>query len=174
MPRLAEVEAQCAASLALVPPRPTLADENLRGYVLLLSAHFQGFCRSLYTEGAQIIVSKLRPTLQVLIQAQFAAHQQLDRGNPTIQNIRADFERFGFALDLIAIDSANEVRLTHLGELTRWRNAAAHHSPPPPGIPLTLSKLQAWRSSCNGLATSLDRIMYNHLRRILRRDPWVP
>ena len=34
MPRLAEVDAQCAASLALVPARPNLAEENLRGYVL--------------------------------------------------------------------------------------------------------------------------------------------
>ena len=38
--RLAEVEAQCAAVSALVPPNPRLAEELLRGYVVLLSAHF--------------------------------------------------------------------------------------------------------------------------------------
>jgi hypothetical protein len=43
--RLGEVETQCAASLALTPPQPNLVEENLRGGVLLLSAHFQGFCR---------------------------------------------------------------------------------------------------------------------------------
>lgn len=47
MHRLGEVDAQCAASLALAPPQPNLVEENLRGYVLLLSAHFQGFCRDL-------------------------------------------------------------------------------------------------------------------------------
>src|SRR5437773_10310527 len=88
MSRLAEVDAQCAASLALVPPPPNLVEENLRGYVLLLSAHFQGFCRNLYTECAQIIVSRVRATLQVLIQAQFTAHRRLDHGNPNVKNLR--------------------------------------------------------------------------------------
>jgi hypothetical protein len=42
MRRLGEVDAQCAASLALVPPQPNLVEENLRGYLLLLSARLQG------------------------------------------------------------------------------------------------------------------------------------
>ena len=69
MPRLGEVDAQRAASLALTPAQPNLVEENLRGYVLLLSAHFQGFCRDLYTESANIIVSRVRPRLRLLIQA---------------------------------------------------------------------------------------------------------
>ena len=63
--RLTEIDNQCAASLAGLPPNPHLIDENLRGYVLLLSAHFQGYCRDLYTEAAQIIALKVRATLQV-------------------------------------------------------------------------------------------------------------
>jgi hypothetical protein len=47
--------------------------------------------------------------------------------------------------------------VTHLGELNRWRNIAAHHAQPTAG-PLTLPQLQAWRTSCDGLATSLDHI----------------
>ena len=42
MPRLDEIDTQCAASLARAQPNPRLVDENLRGYVVLLSAHFQG------------------------------------------------------------------------------------------------------------------------------------
>lgn len=172
MPRLTEVDAQCAASLALAPPRPNLVEENLRGYVLLLSAHFQGFCRDLYTECAQIIVLRVRATLHALVQAQFTAHLRLDRGNPNVENLRADFERFGFNLDLAA-DPANRVRLTDLGVLNRWRNVAAHHGTIPAGAPpLDLPALRAWRNSCAGLATSLDDILYNELRRILRRAPW--
>jgi hypothetical protein len=83
MPNLAEVDAQCTASLAVAPPKPRLVDENLRGYVLLLSAHFQGFCRDLYTECSQIVVAKVRPTLQLLFQDQFTAHRTLEHGNPT-------------------------------------------------------------------------------------------
>jgi hypothetical protein len=174
MPRLTGVDAQCAASVVLAPPQPNLVEENLRGYVLLLSAHFQGFCRDLHTEGAQIIVSKVRLTLQVLIQAQFRAHRRLDHGNPTLQHLREDFERFGFTLDLVAADPANQARLDNLAALNRWRNVAAHHSTVPVGAPLTFPLLRAWRISCDGLATSLDEIMYNEVWRILRRAPWVP
>lgn len=174
MLRLAELDAQCAASLGLAPPHPYLVDENLRGFVLLLSAHFQGFCRDLYTECAQIVVSKVRSSLQVLIQNQFTEHRRLDHGNPSLQNIREDFERFDFALDLGAADPLNPARITHLGSLNRWRNAAAHHGNLPPGPPLTLPNLRSWWASCDGLATSLDGILYNEMRTLLRRAPWVP
>jgi hypothetical protein len=158
----------------LAPPQPNLAEENLRGYVLLLSAHFQGFCRDLYTECAQIVVSKVRPALQALVHAQFTAHRKLEHGNPNVQNLKADFERFDFTLDLAGADLANPARVTDLGLLNRWRNVAAHHGTSPAGASLSLSALLAWRNSCDGLATSLDDIMYNELSRILRRAPWAP
>src|SRR5437764_1450832 len=66
MPRLNEIDTQCAASLAQARPNPRLVDENLRGYVVLLSAHFQGFCRDLYVESSQIIASKVRRSLRIL------------------------------------------------------------------------------------------------------------
>jgi hypothetical protein len=160
--------------LAHAPPQPYLVEENLRGYVLLLSAHFQGFCRDLYTECALIIVSRVRATLRALVQAQFTANRRLDHGNPNVQNLREDFERFGFALDLAAADPANPARLIDLSLLNRWRNVAAHHGTVPAGDPLHLPSLQTWQNSCDRLATSLDDIMYNELRRILRRAPWVP
>jgi hypothetical protein len=175
MLRLDEVEGQCSASVALVPPQPRLVEENLRGYVLLLSAHFQGFCRDLHTECVQIVVSRVRPRLQLLIQDQFRAHRRLDHGNPNLQNIKGDYQRFGFTLDLAAADPANGARLNDLAALNQWRNVAAHHGTIPPGTPpLTLPFLGVWRVSCNGLAASLDGVMYNELRRILRRAPWVP
>ena len=174
VPRLKEIEAQCATSQALAPSNPRLREENLRGCIVLLSAHFQGFCRDLYTESAQIIVSRVRASLQVLIQDQFTAHRSLDHGNPNLQNLRKDFERFGFTLNLAATDPGNPARLQHLTELNRWRNIAAHYGTvPPAGLP-SLADLYDWRNSCNGLAASLDGIMYNQLRGILRRAPWVP
>jgi len=174
MARLGYVDAQCAAAIARAPPNPDLVDENLRGYVLLLSAHFQGFCRDIYTECTQIVVSRVRGSLQLLVQEQFSAHRKLDRGNPNVQNLKIDFERFGFSLDLVAVDAANRVRLAHLGVLNEWRNVAAHHGIVLPNQALSLSVLQAWRSSCDGLAASLDAIMYTQLKRILRRKPWIP
>ena len=83
MPRLDKIDTQCAVSLAQAPPNRRLVDEDLRGYVVLLSAHFQGFCRDLYAESSQILASKVRSSLQVLLQNQFTDHLALGRGNPT-------------------------------------------------------------------------------------------
>jgi RiboL-PSP-HEPN len=174
IPRLNEIDIQCAASLELTSPNPLLVDENLRGYIILLSAHFQGFCRDLYTESSQIIASKVRVTLQVLIQAQFTAHRALDHGNPNLENLKKDFNRFGFKLNLAAADPANHRRLQDLSDLNKWRNIVAHQGTVPPGGLPALSDLRTWRNSCDGLAASLDRIMYNELRRMLKRAPWVP
>ena len=70
-------------------------------------------------------------------------------------------------------DPANTPRRHDLAVLNQWRNVAAHQGTTlPPGGPLTLASLQVWRVSCDGLATALDGIMYNPLRRILRRKPW--
>lgn len=173
-PRLTEIDAQCVACDAAIPQNAHLIDENFRGYILLLSAHFQGFCRDLYTESAQIVASKIRATLRVLVQEQFTANRKLDHGNPNIENLKKDFNRFGFSLRMAAHDPANNARLSALGDLNDWRNIAAHHGVvPPAGLP-ALATIQIWRNSCDGLATSLDDIMYNHLRSILKRQPWVP
>jgi hypothetical protein len=189
MARLGHMDAHCAALFApppAIPPGsaappalpgpPPLAEESLQGYVMLLSGHFQGFCRDLYTECAQICAAIVPTGLRGTFQAQFAAELKLNTGNPTVENIRKDFERFGFLLDLASADQANPVRVTHLGHLNYWRNAVAHQkaTPAPLGVPavLILADIQAWRASCNGLATSLDDIMHSELHRILRVAPW--
>jgi hypothetical protein len=140
---------------------------------MLLSGHFQGFCRDLYTECSQICASVVPVNLQTAVQAQFAAELKLNTGNPTAENIRKDFERFGFLLNLAG---AFPNQLTHLGHLNYWRNASAHQrtTPPPAGMPPTLSlpDIQTWRTSCDGLATSLDTIMQVELTRILGNPPW--
>jgi hypothetical protein len=85
---LQEIDTQFGTSLALVPPNPRLRDENLRGYIVLLSAHFPGFCRDLYTECAQIVAATLPFPLQVVAQTQFTASLALDRGNPNRSSIQ--------------------------------------------------------------------------------------
>jgi hypothetical protein len=166
-----------AAGLAAGPAVPApLAQESLQGYVMLLSGHFQGFCRDLYTECTQICGASVPPGLRTTIQAQFASELRLNSKNPTVENIRKDFERFGFLLDLAAADPANPLRITHLGHLNYWRNAVAHQkaTPPPAGVPavLTLGDIQAWRAPCDGLAQCLDDIMRTELTRILGAAPW--
>lgn len=176
LPNLAHVDTQCAASVAAVPANLALIDENYRGYVLLLAAHFQGFCRDLHTECAQIIASKVRPSLEILFQSQFSARRELDRGNANAKNIIEDFSRFGFSMktQLDAIAGAVALK-ADLHMLNEWRNAAAHHNTSlPPGGPLTVPLIQGWRNSCNLLATAIDTVLYTQLRARVRRQPWVP
>jgi hypothetical protein len=171
---LQEIDTQFATSLALAPPNPRLSEENLRGFIVLLSAHFQGFCRDLYTECAQIVAATLPFSVQVVAQTQFTASLALDRGNPNRNSIQRDFDRFGIPLDLNGADPANHARLIDLGNLNEWRNIVAHHNAVPPGGVPSRADLQRWWNSCNGLATSLDGIMYHQLQRILGNAPWLP
>src|SRR5438309_2019546 len=87
MPRLAEVDTHCGAAAALVPPNPRLAEESLRAYVMLLSGHFQGFCRDLYTECSQLCVAGMPRRLAFAVQAQFAGGLKLDSNNPNVETI---------------------------------------------------------------------------------------
>lgn len=100
LPRLNEVESHCAAVLAQVPPNPRFLDETLRGFVLHLSAHFQGFCRDLYTQCAQLCLAAMPTGLKATGQRQFTAHLSLENGNPTHDSIKKDFGRFGFLPNL--------------------------------------------------------------------------
>ncbi len=174
--RLNEVESHCAAVLAVVPPNPIFLDETLRGFVLHLSAHFQGFCRNLYTECSQLWIATIPSGLRATAQAQFSAQLALEKGNPSYENIKRDFNRFGFLLDLQAVHPLGRQHITELGHLNDWRNKAAHQGTQPlrPGVPaaLTLAVIRGWRAACDGLASSLDGVMYGELLRILGVAPW--
>lgn len=176
LPRLNEVDSHCASVLALVPPNPTFLDEVLRGFVLHLSAHFQGFCRDLYTECSQIWIGAIPAGFQATAQAQFFAQLKLEKGNPSHDNIKRDFSRFGFLLNLQPANPAGAQQVTDLGHLNDWRNKAAHQGTEPlgGGVPaaLTLPTVQGWKASCDGLATSLDAIMRVEMGRITGIAPW--
>ena len=175
--RLEGIDAQCAT----VPSADAVhLDECLRGYVMHLSAHFQGFCRNLYAECSLICSSAVPIGMRLLAQNQFSASLALERGNPSHENLVKDFSRFGFDLSFTAVHVAghlaNGPRVTALGHLQAWRNRAVHQgtSPLGGGVPaaLTLPLIRDWRESCSGLAISLDDIMYQHLRGVFGIPPW--
>ena len=176
MSRLNEVEAHVAYVLALGPPNPTFLDESLRGFVLHLSAHFQGFCRNLYTECSQIWIGAIPPAFQATAQYQFSAQLALEKGNPSYENIKRDFNRFGFLLDLQGAHAIGPRQVTDLGHMNEWRNKAAHQGIQSlgGGVPVTLTVpiIQGWKASCDGLAISLDSIMRSELLRIMGVVPW--
>jgi len=100
----------------------------------------------------------------------------LEKGNPSYDNIKRDFNRFGFLLDLQSAHPLGPQWVTDLGHLNDWRNKAAHQGDQPlgKGVPpsLTLPIVQGWARSCDGLATSLDDKLYAELLRIMGVPPW--
>jgi hypothetical protein len=175
--RLNGIDTQCAAVLATDVDH---LDECLRGFVMHLSAHFQGFCRSLYAECSLVCSAAVPHGMKLLVERQFASSLALEKGNPSNENIVKDFSRFGFPLSFtaprVADHLANGPRVTALGHLQAWRNRAVHQSITPlgGGVPaiLTLPLLRTWRDDCGGLAVSLDDIMYDCLQGILGAAPW--
>ena len=148
--RLNGIEAQCAA----VPLADAVhLDECLRGFVMHLSAHFQGFCRDLYFKCSQVCSLAVPAGIRLLAQKQFTASLALEKGNPSHENLVRDFSRFGFDLSFtaahVAEHLANGPRITALGHLQAWRNRAVHQgtSPLGGGVPaaLTLPLIRDWR-----------------------------
>jgi len=97
-------------------------------YAALLSSHFQGFCRDLYSECVDHIVASTPAQLQEFFQAEFISNRSLHRGDPHHGAIGAEFNRLGvnFWTAVYALNARNERRRELLQELVDWRNAIAH------------------------------------------------
>lgn len=171
--KLDKVEIQCVWAGSLVPPDPEMLSEHLRAYATLLSAHFQGFCRDLYTEVAQKVVDRIKQAgLRPIVQAQFAAGLKLDKVNPTLDALADDFGRFGIA-DLRAAIGTTPPADLHKGRLKAMngcRNKCAHGEPVIPELLLT--NIQDWRNSCDWVASRLNVVVYDRLWTAFRAVPW--
>ena len=100
-----------------------------QAYAVLLSSHFQGFCRDLHSECADHFVrSILVGLVRTAVRNALVEHRKLDKGNPNPGNIGADFNRFGLPFwdEVRKVDARNQDRQNRLGELNEWRNAIAH------------------------------------------------
>lgn len=173
--RLEEFDSQFATSNF----SPTLLDETLRAYVMLLIAHFQGFCRDLYTECTQRFASSIPAKIGMVMQVQCESNRRLESTNPTYRTIENDFDRFGIRLANALVPdpatrSANDRRKTHIEQMVTWRNYCAHYNPSAPAQhgSFDLVSVREWKDSCDGFAVELDRIMGEHLQSQLGDSPW--
>jgi hypothetical protein len=148
-------------------------------YVLLLSAHFQAYCRGLHTDAAQLLVEAIDPGIAAVVDANLTFARQLDRGNAQPSTIGADFNRFVFEFWTVveAADARNAARQRKLETLNAWRNAIAHHDIDTRRADLhprevTLAACRSWRGALDGLAESFDRVIAGHLVTLLGSRPW--
>ena len=160
------------------PGRRYATQQINHAYAVLLSAHFQGFCRDLHDDCATHLVQSMATAgAWATFKEAMVWSRKLNTGNPNPGNIGSDFNRFGIRFwdDVRSVDARNVGRFDRLEDLNRWRNAIAHQDFDPrvlgSGL-LRLEKVQGWRSACEGLAISFDRVMQVRLQRVTGRSPW--
>lgn len=171
--KLDKLDARCVWAAGLVPADPGMEGEHLRAYAVLLSAHFQGFCRDLYSEASQTVVSRVkRVGLRSIIKAQFVTEIKLNRSNPTLDVLTDDFRRLGILNLRTALGTSPPVEgyKGGLRAMNDCRNKCAHGAPDVPE--LRLANIRDWRNSCDWFATRLNEIVYHTLRKAFRANPW--
>jgi len=176
---LSQLEAAHAAVGGTRAGRRTNTLQLNYAYVLLLSAHFQAYCRGLHTDVAQLLVDASDPEIGAVLDINLAFNRQLDRGNAQPATLGADFNRFDFEFWTVvkATDARNEARQRKLEELNAWRNAIAHHDIDTRRADLhphevTLAACRTWRGALNGLARSFDRVLSDRLQTLIGTHPW--
>lgn len=150
-------------------------------FVLLLSAHFQAFCRDLHTQMTRTLAATLEPAIGDVLRVNLTLSRQLDVRNAQPGSLGADFNRFGLAFwtAVDRVDRRNRQRRRKLDQLNEWRNAIAHHDITSRRASLTphevtLDACKDWRSALNGLASSCDRVLAAHLQTLAgSTTPWV-
>jgi hypothetical protein len=155
------------------------AQQINQAYVLLLSAHFQSFCRNLHTECVEHLVSSLvQAPARMIVRRRFMDNRKLDAGNPNPGNIGSDFERFEITFwpAVRTYDRRADSRQRALMGMNQWRNAIAHQDFAKPGVGgrerLRIGEVRQWRSACEFLAVDFERVMYHYLRDTTGIAPW--
>jgi hypothetical protein len=176
---LSQLEAAHRAVGGTLAGRRTNTLQLNYAFVLLLSAHFQAYCRGLHSEATQWLADMAEPGVGAVLALNLTLHRQLDNRNAQPISLGADFSRFAFEfwVAVEASDVRNRVRREKLRRLNNWRNAIAHHDIDKRRSGLTprevtLEACRSWRNALNGLARSFDSVLADRLTVITQSRPW--
>jgi hypothetical protein len=162
--------------------RRTVTQQLSYAYAMLITAHFQRYCRELHAEAAQVLVAHLLdPALAEVLDGLLTQDLRLNKGNPTPVNLGLDFARFGLRFwDAVeASDQRNKSRKAELERICEWRNAIVHGDIARKRaagrlVPrsLNLDTCQSWRRALGSLALSFDRAIWAHCKILGCAEPW--
>lgn len=176
---LNEIEAAYRAVAANGRGRRFAVQQINQAYVVLLSSHFQQFCRALHTECVEHLIGAPQyAAIRLIVYSSLVDGRKLNWGNANAGNIGADYARIGLDIwsGVHAASPRSQQRQRKLEELNLWRNAVAHHDFNKPRLAgrtrLTLSEVREWRRACNGLALDFDRVARAYLIGITGQAPW--
>ncbi|MSP55958.1 MAG: hypothetical protein EXR69_10200 [Myxococcales bacterium] len=181
--QLDEIVSAHAAVAASTPGGHAATEQVIQAYAMLLSSHFQRFCRDLHSEAIEHVCAEV-PTVWVqwMLRARLIEGRKLDTGNPNPGNIGSDFKRFGLELwpSMVALNAHTAGQKLLLEQLNRWRNAIAHQDFTSPTdldlgagrVDLRLADVDAWRAACAQLAATMDAAVGAWLAGLAGRPPW--
>jgi hypothetical protein len=176
---LSQLEAAHSAVGGIRVGRRTNTLQLNYAFVLLLSAHFQAYCRSLHSEATEWLADAVDPSIGAVLTVNLTLHRQLDNRNAQPASLAADFNRLDFPFWRVveASDARNKARREKLERLNDWRNAVAHHDVDKRRLDLmphevTLDACRSWRGALNGLARSFDFVIANRLQELVSTRPW--
>ncbi len=160
------------------PGRRRTTQQLNHAYALLLASQFQAYCRNLHSEAVTHIVATFPISTRVVASSQFLFGRKLDGGNAHPSALQQDFSRLGFDfLKLVKSDELkNAERLTRLNLLNTWRNAIAHHDFKKQELAgktkLSLPDVTRFRTDCNRLAKSFDRVVGKEIAKLAGVPAW--
>jgi hypothetical protein len=166
------------------PGRRWVTDELNHALILRLASEFQGFARDLHDESGLFVARCLAPwdqQLQDSLRIPYTLYRKMNQGNADPGTLGNDFGLFGMPLwaDLQARYPAHARGWNQkLAALTMARNGIVHDDSAKiarvqaDGWPLTLRSVDRWKSSLDGLARGMDRVVGGHLRLMYGTTPW--
>jgi hypothetical protein len=166
------------------PGRRWVTDELNHALILRLASEFQGFARDLHDETGAFVARCLAPgnqQLQDSLRIPYTLYRKMNQGNADPGTLRSDFGLFGMVLwaDLQAQYPAHAKGWNQkLTTLNMARNGIVHDDGAKiarvqaDGWPLTLRSVDRWKSSLDGLARGMDRVVSGHLKLMYGTTPW--
>jgi len=191
--QLDELDAAHGAVSGTGPGRRYATRQLNHAYAVVLAAQFQGFCRDLHSESADVVAEVItsvslagsvnNQAIARLVLTALTENRQLDRGNAHPGSVGASFESFDLEIWSAArrIDARTARRLVRLEQLNIWRNAIAHQDfdfsrhqlEVLAGMTrLGLDQVRMFRSCCDQLAVTFDRVLARRLESIVGSRPW--
>ena len=150
-----------------------------QAYAVLLASVFQRYCRELHSQAAAVFAANVTPVaMQTIVLRRLTENRALDSKNANPGTLGNDFNRLGLSFwdDVTRYHPANHRRQQKLEELNLWRNAIAHQDFTDPRLnnrqTIQLREVVQWRSACNGLVSSFDAVVADHLLLLTGAAPW--
>jgi hypothetical protein len=177
------------ASLGDLRGSPHLGRPLEHAFILRMISEFQGFVRDLHelAVGHLVAVTKVPPALKAVLVSAMTAGRGIDRGNAVVATMESDFGRLGVHRLSILLGAqeprwsppppASADKRVYEG-LISLRNALAHGNQSQlnaliaRGASDTIDSSRAALSSLDRFAGALDRVVWDHVFGVTRKEPW--